>query len=414
MNPQRLTWGFASDLPFSLVVGIATLAATLLSKERKRIPLTGLTLLWVLFVVWMGVTTIFAIYTNSAWIQYERVLKIQLMSFVTILLINSRERLRLLIWVIVLSLGYYGVKGGIFTIISGGDYHVWGPPGSFVEGNNELALALLMILPLMQYLRTTSPHRWVRLGLLASMVLCAFSIVGSQSRGALIGGIAMGTFLWLKAKHKTVTGPILLVLGLALVAFMPEQWHERMGTIETYESDASAMGRLDTWRMALRLANDNFMGGGFELWTDETFDRYTPQKTISHDAHSIYFKVLGEHGWVGLILFLCIGVASWRTGTRIIRHSRDRPDLEWLSSLAKMIQVSLAAYAAGGAFLGLSYFDLYWHLVAMLVIGGELSRRHVQEIVASSEPTRSSAVPDYSVHSNSKPSPPLNLGGSKR
>jgi putative inorganic carbon (HCO3(-)) transporter len=389
-------------LPLAFVVAITTLAAILLSNERKRIPVTWLTFLWIVFVMWMGVTTIFAIYPAEAWIQYEKVLKIQLMTLTTVLLMGSRERLRMLIWIIVISLGYYGVKGGVFTIINGGDYHVWGPPDSFVEGNNELALALLMILPLMHYLRTTSANKWIRLGLLASMILCAFSIVGSQSRGALVGGIAMTLFLWLKAKRKLVTGAILVVMLPLLIAFMPAQWHERMQTIETYEADESAMGRIDTWRMALRLANDKLMGGGFELWTDETFDRYTPQKTNSHDAHSIYFKVLGEHGWIGLILFLGIGLSAWRTGARIVRQTKHHPELEWLSSLARMLQVSLAAYATGGAFLGLSYFDLYWHLVAMLVIGAEMVRQHEPHATGRAASIGSSLAPQYANHSASR------------
>ena len=389
MNPHRLTWGFAYDFPFALVVAVTTLVAALFSTERKRIPVTGLTTLWMVFIFWMGATTIYAIYPDIAWFQYEKVLKIQLMTFVTILLMRSRERLRMLIWVIVISLGFYGVKGGVFTILNGGTYHVWGPPGTFVEGNNELALALLMILPLMHYLRMTSLNRWIRFGLLASMVLCAFSVVGSQSRGAFVGGIAMALFLWFKAKHKAVTAAILVVMISLVFAFMPEQWHERMWTIETYQGDASAMGRIEAWQVALRLANDKPMGGGFELWTDDTFNRYIPMATGSRDAHSIYFKVLGEHGWIGLILFVSIGIAAWRTGTRIIQQTRDRPDLDWLSSLARMIQVSLAAYAAGGAFLGLSYFDLYWHLVSMLVLGKELLRQHEPNVAGRATPSRS-------------------------
>jgi putative inorganic carbon (HCO3(-)) transporter len=394
MNPHRLAWGFASDLPLALVVAIATLFAVIFSKEPKRIPVTGLTIVWVCLIAWMGITTVFAIYPAEAWIQYEKVLKIQLMTFATILLMGSQERVRMLIWVIVISLGYYGVKGGVFTIIHGGDYHVWGPPGSFIEGNNELALALLMTLPLMHYLRMTSVNKWIRHGLLVAMILCAFSIVGSQSRGALVGGFAMALFLWLKSSRKVVTGAVLLVLLPLLIVFMPAQWHERMQTIETYETDASAMGRVDTWRMALRLANDKPMGGGFELWTSDTFDRYSPEKNTVHDAHSIYFKVLAEHGWIGLSLFLVIGFSAWRTGTSIIRQTRDHPDLEWLSNLARMIQVSLAAYASGGLFLGLSYFDLYWHLVALLVLGRELVRRHEMDAVGHPTST-ASHTPQY-------------------
>ena len=246
----------------------------------------------------------------------------------------------------------------------------------------------------MHYLRTTSTNKWVRHALLASMILCAFSIVGSQSRGAFVGGFAMALFLWLKSRSKGVTGLALLVMLPLLIAFMPAQWRDRMETIETYQSDSSAMGRIDTWKMALRLANDKPMGGGFELWTENTFNRYSPEKNTVHDAHSIYFKVLAEHGWLGLVLFLGIGVSAWRTGSGIIRRARDRPELEWLSSLARMIQVSLAAYASGGAFLGLSYFDLYWHFVAILVLGRELLRQHESDVVGRATNSRS-PTPQY-------------------
>jgi len=376
MNPHRLSWGFAYDFPFAYIVAIVTLVSVFLSKEPKRLPMTGLIAIWILFIAWMGVTTVFAFYPEDAWVQYEKVLKIQLMTFATILLITNRERLRMLLWVITLSIAYFGIKGGIFTIINGGEYRVWGPPGSFLEGNNELALALLMILPVMQFLRTSSQNQWVRRGLLAAMILCAFSVVGSQSRGALIGGLAMVLFLWLKSKSKVVTGVALILFIPLLFVFMPKQWHDRMDTIGTYEEDASAMGRIETWMMALQIGNDRVTGGGFELWTEDTFERYAPGKN-THDAHSIYFKVLAEHGWIGLLLFLGIGFATWRTASRIVRQARGREDLAWLADLSKSIQVGLIAYAAGGAFLGLSYFDLYWHMVAIIVVAKVLMQQYL-------------------------------------
>ena len=382
MNPHKLSFGFAYDFPFALCVGIVTLLGLLISREPKRLPMTGLTVTWLVFIAWMCLTTLYALFPELAVVQLEKVLKIQLMTFVTIVVMTSRERLRALVWVIVVSLGFYGVKGGIFTILTGGDFRVWGPPTTFVEGNNEIALALLMILPLMQYLRMTSDNRWVRWGLLAAMVLCGFSIVGSQSRGALIGGLAMVAFLWFKGKRKLLTGLALLAIVPALVLFMPQTWYDRMHSIETYQQDESAMARIYTWRLALNVANDRALGGGFEMWSEQTFQRYSPDNTMPHDAHSIYFKVLGEHGWLGLALFVAIGLFAWRTGSWIIRRARGHPDLRWLSDLARMIQVSLAAFAAGGAFLGLSYFDLYWHFVAMLVIGKVLVRQALADVPA--------------------------------
>jgi probable O-glycosylation ligase (exosortase A-associated) len=394
MNPQRLTWGFAYEIPFSLVVGIVTLIAMMFSSESKRIPVTWLTTLWAIFLVWMTVTTVFAVYPETAWPEWETVMKIQLMTLATIAVINTRERIRMLVWVIVLSLGYYGVRGGIVTILTGGSVQVWGPDNTFIAGNNEVALALLMAVPLMQYLRITSSKRWVRVGLLGAMVLCAFSVVGSQSRGAFVGGFAMVLFLWLKSKRKVTMGAVLILMVAALFMFMPERWHERMQSIETYQADTSAMSRIHTWTMALRLANDKALGGGFGVWTQETFARYSPEYPVPHDAHSIYFKVLGEHGWLGLALFLAIGIIAWRTGTAIIRRTSSQPELRWLSELAGMTQVSVVAFATGGSFLSLSYFDLYWHMVALFVVSGALVHGYVAQAAGGTRADRPTSLTD--------------------
>ena len=382
MNPHRLSYGFAYDFPFAFCVAIATLLGTAFSREPKRIPVTALTVTWLAFIGWMLFTTFNAMYPATAWVECERVMKIQLMTFATIVLMNTKERLRMLVWTIVISLGYYGMKGGLFTILTGGEYRVWGPPESYVEGNNEIALATLMLLPLMAYLRGTTRRGWLRLALLVGMILCAFAVVGSQSRGAFVGGAAMAFFLWIKSRHKVVTGAALAIVIAAVLAFMPQQWYDRMRTIETYQTDASAMGRVYTWEMSVRVANDKPLGGGFAMWTADTFDRYSPEKREPHDAHSIYFKVLGEHGWIGLALFLGIWILAWRTGSWTVRVAELQPETAELGHLARMTQVSLAAFGAGGAFLSLSYFDLFWHMIAILVLCKVIVQQHVAQAAA--------------------------------
>ena len=82
--------------------------------------------------------------------------KIQLMVFVTMMLMQSKERIDQLVWVMAMSIAFYGVKGGIFTIVHGGVYHVRGPEGSFIGGDNEMGLALIMTIPLLRYLQLTT------------------------------------------------------------------------------------------------------------------------------------------------------------------------------------------------------------------------------------------------------------------
>nr|WP_305910227.1 putative O-glycosylation ligase, exosortase A system-associated [Methylomarinum sp. Ch1-1]MDP4521217.1 putative O-glycosylation ligase, exosortase A system-associated [Methylomarinum sp. Ch1-1] len=154
----------------------------------------------------------------------------------------------------------------------------------------------------------------------------------------------------------------------AIFNFMPESWHSRMSTIQSYENDASAMGRINAWWMAYNLAKDNFFGGGYECFIYPSFVLYAPNPRDAHDAHSIYFEVLGEHGFIGLSLFLLLGMLTLHSARKIIKEAKQFEETKWMSDLAAMLQVSLIGYAASGAFLGLAYFDLYYHMVAIIVI----------------------------------------------
>jgi probable O-glycosylation ligase (exosortase A-associated) len=369
MNPHRLTWGFAYNLQFALFVALATLVGLLFSKEPKKIPWTAESVLLLLFIIWMIITTTFAaVYPALAWPQLEKVVKIQLMVFVTMIIMQRPDRLKLLVWVMTLSIAFYGVKGGIFTISRGGIYHVRGPGNSFISGNNEIALALVMTVPLLRYLALTAPYALLRFAMNASMVLTAIAAMGSHSRGALIGIAAMAVFLWLKSRNKVVTLLLGSLAAFMVVSIMPPAWFERMQTIQTYEQSDSALGRINAWYMAFNLAKDKFMGGGFEAFRPEMFAAYAPEPWRVHDAHSIYFEVLGEHGFVGLALFLALGLMTWRSASWIIRRTRKDPQNRWAADLAAMVQVSLVGYAGAGCFLGLAYFDYFYTLIAVIVV----------------------------------------------
>ncbi len=368
MNPHRLTWSFAYDMPFAMIVALATLVGLLSSREPKKIPWTRETILLVIFLLWTVLTTVYSIYPAFAWQHLNQFWKILLMVYVTMILMQSRERINQLVWVIALSIGFYGVKGGIFTIVHGGIYHVRGPEGSFIGGDNEMGLALIMTIPLLRYLQLTTSKMWVRTGLAAAMVLCAVATVGSQSRGALLGLVAMGSYLWLKSRNKIFTALLGgIAIGLVL-AVMPQQWYDRMETITHYDTDQSALGRINAWKMAFNMAKNRPLGGGFDSFHDYTFELYAPDPGDVHDSHSIYFEVLGEHGFVGLGLFLMLALMTWRTAAWVIsRAHRDR-ERRWVADLAAMIQVSLVGYASAGAFLGLAYFDYYYTLIALVVL----------------------------------------------
>ncbi len=394
MNPHTQGWGFATSFPFAAIIAGVTMVSMLFTKDSKNLPRTSATWAFIAFVLWMNVTTIFALYPEEAFTQWNKVIKIMLMTFVTLMLIKTKEHIQLLIWVIVISLAYYGIKGGIFTVIGGGVDMVLGPEGTFIGGNNEIALALIMTIPLMHYLQTISSNVWMRHGLTVTMLLCTFAALGSYSRGALLAIAAMGAFLWLKSQHKLRLGLLLIIAIPPALAFMPERWAERMDTIHSYEEDGSVQGRFNAWWMAYNLAKDRpLTGGGFEVSMPELFYRYAPNPNDLHAAHSVYFQALGEHGFVGLGLYLLLWLLTWRTGSWIIRNTANLKEYRWASNLATMIQVSLIGFAVGGTFLSLLYFDVPFYLMAAMVATRVLVEKELKEKISSVVTNKGTALP---------------------
>jgi len=395
MNPHKLAFGFAYDAPLAAVAAGVVLLSLVITRDKLRMTWAPPVIVLLLFVVWMCLTTIFAIDPAGSSTQLTKVLKIQLMTFVAVMALQERKHIDLFIWVIIISIGFFGFKGGIFTIAHGGSARVWGPPGGFIEDNNTLAVAVVMVIPLMNYLRIVTARRSVRFGLLALMLLCAISALGSQSRGALLAISAMGLVLWYRSENRVSTGLVIAVTVGALLAFMPDSWEQRMGTIKTYEEDSSAMSRLVAWRFCLNLANHLPFGGGFDVYNWTTYKIYAPpEATAPQAAHSIYFSALGEHGYVGLILFLLIWWLTFRLAGALRQDAKSRPDIVWVYALAGMCQVSLVGYLVGGAFLQLAYFDLPYDIMVILVVTQRWLRDNSskQEAVDPSRPAVSARL----------------------
>lgn len=391
MTPHRLAYGYAYSAPLAMVIIIGILLGLLGERNKGRLVQHGIVVVNILFILWTVNTTIFAMDVDESLPQLNKYIKIMLGVFVSYMLVVSKEKLNYLLWVMFLSVGYYGIKGGVFTLLTGGSNRVWGPPGSFIEDNNHLACALLMVMPLGGYLLGTVTNKVVRYGLIASMVSIGVSILGSSSRGALLGLVALGLFWIMKApgKQKIMAFILMGVLALVAVAFMPESYWSRMNTVKNYEEDQSAMGRINAWTCAFNLAKDRITGAGFNYASPQVFSLYAPNPRDLHTGHSIYFQVLGDHGFIGLALFLLILLWAWLLLKNVIKVTSKNEQLSWANRLARMLQLSLISYSSAGAFLSLPYYDLYWQIIACTVILNTLMKG---ELVAQQQITQGASV----------------------
>jgi probable O-glycosylation ligase (exosortase A-associated) len=370
MNPHRLGWGFAFSMPFAQMVAIATVLGLVSGREKFVLPRSREVMLLLLMWGYFLFTTFFAINQFEAWDQFIKVTKILVLSLFMTVLLQERTRLRLLMCVIAFSIGFFGLKGGVWAITTGGGNMVLGPPGTFISGNTEIGLALNMVLPFFVYLMRDEKIPYLKWLWRAMFVFSIVAILITYSRGALLGLGVVLTMLFLKSRLKFAA---LLMMALAvpiLLSTLPEKWFGRMETIQSYEQDRSAVNRIRAWKVSYRMALDRpITGYGFRPFSREMYLRYDPEYgPRSGDAHSIFFQVLAEHGFVGLGLYCGLILSALLTLWRVRRFSRRSAELNWANQYSSMIQASIFAYVANGAFLSMSYFDLFYALIAITVL----------------------------------------------
>ncbi|MGB8275106.1 MAG: putative O-glycosylation ligase, exosortase A system-associated [Alphaproteobacteria bacterium] len=275
-----------------------------------------------------------------------------------------------------------------------------------------------MILPLMRYLQLTTERWWVRLGLWGAMGLSICAALGSYSRGAFLTLGVLTAVMVLRSRRRFV-----LTVGLALllaggVTFMPENWQERIETTKEYKVDPSVQGRFNAWQFAINLAKARpIVGGGFGAFDKSLFAEYAPNPTDVHSAHSIFFEMIGEHGYVGLAIFIMLLATSMYDAGGIRRRVRNSPDLLWAGDLGTMVQASLIAYTVAGTFLNIAFFDLPYDLFALTA----LLKFRASEAASDSADTKAKrrlrgaiAFRQEAVPSNSPIGRRARLGGAKR
>ena len=392
-NPHRFTYGFAYHFPVAYVVALPTMAGMLFTRKINRNILTRESILLLLLWIWFAVTMfyasnvpIFSEHIQAGMAQLVSVSKVLLVTFLTILLVTSRERLRNLYLVLALSIGVLAIKGAAFGARTGGEARVWGPPDSFLADNNDLALATNMALPILFFLAAEEKRRWLKILLRVAFVCGVFSVLLSYSRGGLLGLVIVLSAVALTSRHKLVTASFILICAVLVFSYAPAKWMDRMGGLYHGNIDRSAEGRLNAWEFAIVLAQHYpLTGGGFETFTPDLFQRYTPNLFFA-GPHSIYFQTLGEQGYVGLALFLGLLGSCCHSLWRLSRLSKCVPSLRWIGPYAYMLGASLLAYMVSGAFLPRAYFDFFYTLVATIIVLKVICQKERAQLSAKRTP----------------------------
>lgn len=368
MDPHEEAFGFARTAPLNLIIASVTIVAWLFSpRERKTPPVDATLILVFLFLAWITINTFEAAFPIYAWHSWDLTWKTIALGLLIGATATNKYRIHALIWTVVLSIAYYSIKGGIFTVVTGGHSHVLGPPNSQIADNNTLALATLMTLPLMNYLRLQSKNVWVRRGMVAATAISVVSILGSYSRGGFVALAALGMAWWFRSKKKLLYPIAAAIVIIPAIFLMPQEYFDRLGTIGESDTDNSFQGRMLAWQVAWDYARDHFpFGAGFAGTQEPPIFNYYIPGVKSHAAHSIFFEVLGDNGFPGFVIYVSILILAFVNCARVRRRTRGDPELAWAYDLAGMIQLTLFVFCVGGAALSMAYYDIFFICVGLL------------------------------------------------
>lgn len=293
--------------------------------------------------------------------MFTTILGYLLLFFLVAKSIDSTERVRGL-FVMLIAIHVYLIARNPDIVLSPDvrDYiqHV-----AFLGDGNDFALSVVIVIPMCLYVFSSSRSKVLKLLVLAVGGLLLFSIMGSQSRGATLALGGVGIYLWTQSRRKGI-GILIggLVVGVVLV-FASDVYLSRLSTISQYEQEGSAVGRIEAWKAAIWMANHNPVfgvgAGGFQM------GHAAYHHGESKAAHSMYFHVLGEYGYVGLVMLLMFLINAYRMIQRQIRNVNPwalRGKLEKERSLLVYMNASLIGFSIAAAFLSVFYYP---HLYVM-------------------------------------------------
>jgi probable O-glycosylation ligase (exosortase A-associated) len=402
--PTSYFYGFMADARLNFFFAILTLLLIAIG----RVPLKAyqnnrVSWLYLLFLVHATLSFLFA-YPNNPYNAeyYEFFVKGLLFCLVMPWFIRERVHLHAAIIVIVLGLGLHGALNGLKVLASAGAHNVMGPAGTMIADRNHLSTALVLTLPLLYFLFRHSGHSLLRWSFLGGFVLVALAVAGSGSRGGFIALSVVSAWLVLTSRHRISTLFTVGLLAFLFLTFAPGEWFARLETIETAGDDESFLGRVIAWKIssAIGLANPLFGGGFHAVQVQTIWDQFKHAPSLldflnlpvpdfsAKAAHSIYFEIMGDLGFVGLIIFMSILLYGICCRFVIKRHVRALgANWLWARDMADMLMLAIIAYMAGGAAVSLGYFEVIYMVVMLM----EMLRLHVNRAAAAMPTTKGPA-----------------------
>ena len=360
VRPQA-TYPSLNVLPWARITLIGALVACMIEGKASfsRKGGWGLLLLFTLVIfasIAQAVYPSFGLKTVDVWLSWVVIM------YIISSAADNEERLILLVGGFILwnaKMSFGGFRRWAAIGFRFRDWGLAGPSGWF-QNSGEFGIEMCVFFPIVIYfLIGLYPHlaKWKTYALMFVTITAVASMAGSSSRGALVGGAAVGLwFLWRSPNR--VRGTIVMsVLAIATWLVLPDEQKDRF---RTAGDDGTSQNRLPYWADGIEITNQHpLLGIGYDNWMPYYTARYNPEGQL---PHNIFFEAAAELGYVGLLVFIALIVyVFWENAqTRKVTGQRGPAPNRFLYFMSYGFDGALIGYLVSGFFVTVLFYPYFW------------------------------------------------------
>ena len=361
MRPDVMAYAFENR--YSLVLAVCTLLGSMrLLPHAYRIFQDPFTRGFLLLQIPIGISVLAAVDTSLSLTKYIPFMQLTIMLLLVPLPVEGIRELRWLFLVIAFSMGFLGLKFGLYGILAGGVHYERGIQG-FHSDNNTLALGLAMATPLCYQAISLSRPLWAKMMFASFVFGCIATIFMTQSRGGILSlGAVLLLIAW-SSPHRMRALAAMLLLSLPAPILVWDKLTDRMATLQNPLEEGSAYSRLQLNLAAIKIIRDHpILGVGFGADNYARLSvRYLPYETSKQQVvHNNYLQMWADSGIAafGIYIFTLGGAIRWLG--RASGKSSSLGDDE--RKIARGLRLSLVAFAIGSTFLSRTNYDFIYYL----------------------------------------------------
>jgi len=296
-------------------------------------------------------------------------------------MVTSEKKLKIFLWAVLIASGVLALatvrEFMAYNVSSLSNLDVGrlgGFSGAYFGDSGDFAIMMDVVVPYAFFMSIAGRPILFRPLALILMALFITALVATRARGGLIafGVIMLGIgYFGLKLPklwHKLISIILVVVAIGGIIAFAPGVFKERAETILDYQTQGTALSRIEYWKIGIKMFLSNPLlgvgAGNYQL----RYSDFGGWEHVWPVPHNMYIEVMSELGILGfgcLFFLLFFTFKGSMAVSKILRYKKKTNFFLYSTNQAAIL--SLLGYCIGGIFLTIFTYPIFYILIAINV-----------------------------------------------